>query len=619
MFAINSIPRENKLTPAAVLAVVLLLFCGYYYQVESVFSFNYELTRHEQYGVAVVVLSGWTLWSVMLLFKRSLPVPPLLPLLLGCLLIGWLCWSRYYSLANEYFVQVSCIILLMGMVIYAGQRLLPLIVWLFVLVLLIQIGIACFQMGGLALDIRSFNVQGSLQNTGIFCNYLVIQLPFLYYLLFVGPASTDKPLRHRKAAGLVIAKILVFSLVLCFTTWVVWKTTTRTAMVMLLVWLTGLVMSTLGKTIKSRLSRLPRIVIVAGAGLILLSLMAAAQVLFKAKMLSAVGRMMKLDIAAGHWKDHFLTGTGVGRFTWYYPQWQSHYFTTHPTSPDAYFLSADESYILFNEPIQLFHTIGLAGMIGVVMGLILFFNSRSAKQAKLLTAVKMTMVLLLTGSLFSYPLHVNILLLQGACCVAASVILHDGRWRWLDTLYGRVPVPVGKAIITLAVVAGGFATYTAGRQWRAVNCWQQIGQQELSPAQRVQTYESLRASLPCNGKFLTSYGMFLLSQQKDAAKAIQVLEAASTYFISKRTIELLAEAYRRDGHLREAITRYEWLSGYLPSRFAIKFRLLNLYHEAGERDKATAIAQLILRMPVKIPSDEVDRIKRETSLLLSTR
>ena len=110
--------------------------------------------------------------------------------------------------------------------------------------------------------------------------------------------------------------------------------------------------------------------------------------------------------------------------------------------------------------------------------------------------------------------------------------------------------------------------------------------------------------------------MTLGEDSTDCANASIILEEAKKYFISSVTIETLAQAYKKTGNYKKAIENYEWLCHYLPNIFGTKLELLKLYVDVGDTANARKTANVIMTMPVKLGSHELDRIKVQTESIL---
>ncbi|WP_165760271.1 O-antigen ligase family protein [Niastella populi] len=409
---------------------------------------------------------------------------------------------------------------------------------------------------------------------------------------------------------------MVFALVAV----IIWKSQSRIGMIALGILLLSFFILRYGTVAKKFMYRLPKAVVLLVAGVLVAGMCYAGWYLFNLKKLSAITRLMTLDIAKEHIADHVWLGTGPGRVSWHYPQWQAQYFATHPHPPNYYFLSAGESYYLFNEYVELFFMIGLPGFIVFVFILIWFFTTRSIKYKALLQAAKLTVIAILVCGISSYSFHVTFLLLLFAFCFAIAAIVNENKWKIFrklnlpDQLYNAV----SRAIPVILIVIAGFAVYSAFGQWQAKRDWDKLRNRlDGDRAGIIAEYGRLYEVLSYDGKFLTDYGMTLLEDSADCRKASFILEEAKKYFISRITIETLAKAYKKEGDFRKAIQNYEWLCHYLPNRFGTKLELLKLYELVGDTTKARLTAHMILSMPVKIESHEVERIKGETRSILN--
>jgi hypothetical protein len=347
-------------------------------------------------------------------------------------------------------------------------------------------------------------------------------------------------------------------------------------------------------TLKTRLQRMPKWANFTSVGVLIVAVSCAARYLFFLKKASAFGRAMKWEIAGRHIGDHFFTGTGIGRFSWYYPQWQAQYFAANPDASGAYYLSAGESYIIFNEYLQLFETIGIIGFAGFILLLYWFFKAQSVQYARILSAIKATMVVLLATGLTTYTFHVNVFLVLLAMCFASTaVIAYKPRYA-----SGGVTIPV------LLFVLSTYTAFAVYQQWKAAENWNTdteggaVGDREGNNVLRR------------DGKYLTEYGQRQL-ENGDPKGAVETLEKAKKYFISRNAMEALAIAYERVGNYKAAIETWRWLCDFLPNKFAPRYELMKLYKKTGDTSGAKKVAGIILTMPVKIPSDEVDRIKEE--------
>jgi tetratricopeptide (TPR) repeat protein len=303
--------------------------------------------------------------------------------------------------------------------------------------------------------------------------------------------------------------------------------------------------------------------------------------------------------------------------------WQANYFKTTANPPMAYYLSAGESYLIFNEFVQLFESVGLVGFLFFSLLLYWFFRSGSLQHMELIHAAKATMAVILVTGLTSYPFHVNAILLLTTFCLAAAAIAGDKKLEILSLQAGCEAIRLFAerwaqvSLCAMLIITAGLTAFRSAKQYFVVREWQYV--RDRSPADREgvkKKYRELYRSLNGDGKFLTDYGDYLSAIPEDCSRAVEVLEEAKSLFISRKTVELTGYAYKQIDNYPKAIENFEWISDYLPSNFSSKLELLKLYTLSGDSARARSMGTRILTMPVKIPSEEVDRIKRETREIL---
>lgn len=606
-----------------------LIFTGvvaltWHFMANYPFAFNFIPANSGQYFSVFAAVCCYTLLLFMHLVSRKRSTSLQWVAMVGAgVLMGCLLLSRYYSTGNEYFTNITCFVLLFSILLFAGPRLLQSLLVLLAAVFLGQLYVAFGQMNWFAFNVEALNVQGTLQNAGIFSCYLVCQLPFVFYLFFEVPASQGWKKRLIPAWArpvLTITKVIVFSLMAGLVAFIVCRSQSRTALIALCVLSISFLMQHFWAAVKAFISRWPKFVSVGVAGVLFAGAGYGVCRLFYLKKLSAVGRIMTADISTHHLFEHFWLGTGVGRFTWYYPQWQAQYFASHPAPSKDYFLAAGESYILCNEYVQLFQTAGLVGFAVFVLILVWFFTAGTSKYKALLHAARLTVIALLICGFTSYPFHVNILLLLLVMCFAIVVKAGNNKGPALARALAAIKLPnVCTRLATVGAVAiAGIACFTVIRAWEAKLEWDEISKRlNDTRAETKAVYEKVGESLNNDGRFMTDYGIFLLEDSADCQQACVLLEKAKKYFISRSTIETLAEAYRKQGNDTKAIENYEWLCQYLPNKFGPRLQLLSLYQRTRDTVEAKKLAHEILAMPVKIPSPDVDKVKQEAAAALS--
>ncbi|MFZ1452206.1 MAG: O-antigen ligase family protein, partial [Ferruginibacter sp.] len=148
-------------------------------------------------------------------------------------------------------------------------------------------------------------------------------------------------------------------------------------------------------------------------------LLTAAIVLFKSD--SSSGRLLIYKVSAGMLKENWLWGIGHGQFKIQYNQYQAAYFAAHNIdSKEA--LLADNTFYAFNDLLQAVIENGIIALL--FLAAILFLLVWQIKKAKtntdnkhLFTASVASLLCVLTGALFSYPLQILPIAVQATLCL----------------------------------------------------------------------------------------------------------------------------------------------------------------------------------------------------------
>jgi tetratricopeptide (TPR) repeat protein len=599
----------------------------------SPFSFNYSIKINEHYRLAFLLPAFPIILIIKFFDKDNIRGKTIL--LVSVLILSHcvLLFSKYYSISNEHFFIVLIIASLMYSIIYGVKNsdlfllVLPIILGYFAEIVfgLIQVNL------GYAVTIKgTLNITASLRNSGIYACYLVVGIPLLYYFLFYFSNDFNKIYKDNKlnvffnhiklfykkySRIFLLAKRALFCLVIAFCIYVLYHSQSRTAIIALTITIVGMLLFKEHSGIKFYLKKIPKTF----KWVLVISIFIISSVilyyLFYLKEQSAFGRLLIWQVAIEHIRNHFWLGTGLGRFTWYYPQWQSAYFQTHLNPPKEFFLNAGESYILMNEYLQLFEEVGFLGFACFGVLFYYFFSFRSACYVHLLNSLKATVIAILACGFSSYPFHVNSLLFLLAFCFAIGFALRENKTR-IDYLLPKYWKYFANACIILLIFLSAYASYSGLRIAMAVKKWHLL-RSDGDFSNRKLKYASLYQALHKDGKFLTEYGECLL-KEGDFKNACRILEEAKQYFISFETIKSAGLAYKQAENYPKSIENFEWLENYIPNHFGAKYELLQLYKTSGNIAAALKIRDVILNMPVKVPSYQVDNIKAQTQQILTS-
>ncbi|MFD2595152.1 O-antigen ligase family protein [Sphingobacterium griseoflavum] len=331
--------------------------------------------------------------------------------------------------------------------------------------------------------------------------------------------------------------------------------------------------------------------------------------IFNLKVGSSFGRLLMIKIVLSNATEHFFWGVGLGNFTWYYPQWQSDFFRDTIIKDSGFFLNAGETYVLFNEILQLFVTLGVIPFVIFIILLNHYFTKIKKIDSDILNEIKKSFFMILICSLTYYTLHINAVLLVIVYMISLSdrmIMNHHGsRAGKRCSNYLKISI----FSISLFTFFSIYPKYNAIKQWRSIK---EASYSHIEGINIVDT-NKVYTKLKNDGKFLADYANYLYEMQSDRGKAIELMEDSKKKFISKASIENLAYLYLEQGDYSKSIQYFEWLVGYIPSRFGYRLELIRLYEKVRNIEKAKEIADFTLNMPVKIESSEVFSIKHEIS------
>lgn len=591
------------------LGIVPITYVLFFYR----FSFNFEIEENGHY-LLLLLLSLVQVVRILFLAGRHASLRQnitdailSLTLLSVYILIG---------AGNEYAGVCLSLAISLGLFIRASTRQLTCLLYSFLPFLFVELVLAFLQC------CRSQPVLGSLQNTGIFSIYLSTHIPLAFHAAFKNNMVKKRP--KNIIAGTLFALFFLFSF------YIMIKGQSRTALISSILVVLLLAYENPGSWFGKKITRFPawsRYAAIPGT-LVLLGALTAY--LYSLKKLSAQGRLFMSNVTVRHITDHFWFGTGIGRFTWYYPQWQAAYFQDTPAPPHDFLLSAGESYVICNEYLQLFGTIGALGFAAFLILLFAFFRKGSQQYAHpspyqgashykdLLRTVRLTVVAVLAGGFTSYPFHINIILFLFILCLVIGFKINRETARpqlpFLSGIAGKKAGPILRTVsLCVSISFLLLVLYKNIAVWK----WQQgRARENLSYAEEKTTYAQLYPILKNDGKFLSDYGSLLTEDTTDCPMAVRILEKSRQYFISKQATEVLGYAYWKTNDLQNAIKIFEWETCYLPNLFRPKLMLMKLYKKTGDIHKMNSIGKIIIDTTPKVPSEEVNSIKQEAKLLL---
>jgi hypothetical protein len=561
------------------------------------FTFNFELEINYHYGFityAVFVPLLFTGYSIIR--GRSLPVAQQLfhTVLLSVMVILLICYRHF--IGNEHLCMVISVLLIGTMIAGDDGRHIELMWAGLLLFYMAELAAGIFQLTG-QLGNAAISVAGTLQNSGIYSLYIIIHIPLCRFFC-------RRYLPHSKWYS---TGIIVFILIISITLLIIWVNQSRTAFVSLFVICFLMVADSIKKPVFTWKG--PRTAFLIGGVLAcMISVVLLVKHFATVKQGSAQGRLLMLAITKKHLTEDVWPGVGIGRFSWYYPQWQADYFNHIDPSSTLQWLHAGETYIIFNEYLLFYKETGLIGLLLAVTVLIYFFTRTSPQEAYFVKNLKLMVAGILASGLTSYPFHTGPVLLLTILCLFSVFVLCNKQ-----LVTGKIGLKLINLLVALPVCLILF--YITGK----VVQWQQNRDMALSSEKRIKRCRALLPALTADGKFLAEYGEALLYNQSHAREAVEVLEKGRENFLSYRSMEATARAWHNLGQYDSSLKRYHFLSNYIPSKFLPRLEIAQLYLTVRDTANAQKTAQDILTMPVKIPSMEVKEIQREAGRIIQLK
>ncbi|WP_157298912.1 O-antigen ligase family protein [Chitinophaga oryziterrae] len=512
-------------------------------------------------------------------------------LLIGLLCLAYYCDVGFFSLGHE---QVLC---LFSFLVAAYVFLFHLSILEFDaffnfvnLVTLLQLVKACTQVRFGSFD--PLAVVGYFGNSGALSVYLVVAYP----LLFLGFARFGGI--WKRLLGAVV--VLVLAGVLCLTL-------SRTSILCFVLENVVLVFGLFGERFLSwyrRFKGLFVFVVLVFLGVVFFLF----RFLFLVKLRSAQGRLLIWEVCWSWIKQSPLFGYGFGSFAFQYPLWQSDYFASHGRVPTAYFLSAGETMVAFNEYVQVWCE---SGMIGLVVLLLLlgagFCADFTFVGRKRLLYVKVFLLGCCCSAFSFYTFH----------CTAVGylfvVILFSLVYRPRKDTFRVMAFAVRWPLYVVVALVVLLSVYRSGVRAYAMDEFNVLClKHDLSEGELQHVERDIYPVLASDGKFLTRLGI-LMVEYSHRDRAVNYLELSKVYYSGYENYFELARCYGQDVN---ALRAYRFLSFYIPSKFAPKFGLFSVYRALGDVADADRMARYIMAMPVKLHSTAVMDIKRDVQLYL---
>lgn len=585
------------------LLVGIFVFIVIYFVRVYQYAFNYQILFNENYRLSLYTCSFLLIYLISFFATGKISYYSVL----GTLFLSGILTYSYHYPNREFICILSCALTLFFICGSIALKYLKSIFYIFFSLFIYNTSICFYSI------IDKGAINGIINNYGIVGIYSAINLSFLLFLIRKSFENKESSMKSNVIANCIFVSLLIIGLM---TMIVIIKSKSRTAIVISVV----AILLFAVKHFKLRKGTLGKL-LVAGMVISMLLLFAASIsiAISPLKQRSLSGRFFMVKIALYHLYDNIWFGTGIGRFTWYYPKWQAEYFKNIAITsglPTGNY--AGESYIVFNELLQTFLTVGVIGFFLISLIFVRAFRTKSNRFDTFIYATQCTIACILISGLASYPFHVNLIMMFLMFCLGILFRLSDRKLEILSSLHKSRKLNVINLIsLTLATSVCAFLGYKNYLKVQQVTLWHSIKGGNYTVEQRKALYKEVSFHLRSDGKFLADYGDFLIeSNPNDALEAIEILQSAERSFISKELVENLGYAYYLRKDYKNAIICFEWVQNYLPYLFEPKLMLMKIYLQIGNYKKSQELGIWLLRTSPRIANPEIEMIKKEANSLL---
>ena len=342
-----------------------------------------------------------------------------------------------------------------------------------------------------------------------------------------------------------------------------------------------------------------------------------ATILFVIIVVSLVGLyFLKKDSANGRfliWKcswnlflDKPIFGHGIGGFEAHYMDYQATYFRENPDS--KYTILADTVQHPFNEYIRIGVDYGIVGVL-ILLGCIFFvaFCYKNKKEENAFNqAALLCLISIGTFSFFSYPFLYPFVWLM--CFASIFIIILT----YAEIFSFRFSILARKAICFLFLGFSVFALMRLHTNRKAQKEWRRLSTRFVGKDSEslFQQYEDVYYVMKNDRYFLYNYAAVLYdgkAYQRSLMVANECRRAWADYDLEL----LIAENYVKQHKYEEAEKHFRLASEMCPNRFAPLYKMVLLYKDMQEEEKALNLARIIVEKPVKVPSQQIQWIKKQ--------
>lgn len=335
--------------------------------------------------------------------------------------------------------------------------------------------------------------------------------------------------------------------------------------------------------------------------------------LYKLKPRSAESRLAIWEISFNMVKENPITGVGYGNFENRYDNYQAKYFSQHQADLNK-IQSADVVRYAYNIFLQILCE---QGMMGLILFIILLYCivpksmlskfAADQQEAYLMIISFAGIIAIVISGISSYPFDIQPVI----CIFFIHMAILSGVNKENNTLV-FTPGKLHRLLTGTLLLMGSILLFLqTGRHLGGLRTWG-LGITDKLPSEKLTTaYTVLKGNI----NFIDFYSTLLLREKK-YKKVISALNASSFLLMYPSLYLNLGQAYEATGDYQKAEESYLTASNMVPNKFTSKYFLAKFYLNTKQFKKSAVLAEHILAMPVKIPSQEVTDIRKGSELIL---
>ncbi|QIL40398.1 hypothetical protein G7074_14675 [Pedobacter sp. HDW13] len=330
------------------------------------------------------------------------------------------------------------------------------------------------------------------------------------------------------------------------------------------------------------------------------------------KVPSALGRLFIWQNSFEMFWQKPILGWGSGGFEKSYLDQQATYFKNNLSS-DAYKykMVADSVSSPLNEYLKILVDHGIMGILCLAITIRIIWKFSKNIHNKNEYSFFFTLTLILLSAFVYFTFQSTTIFLVLLLCLA---YISSGESEL--NLYVTINKSVTLLIKGLLFILCSLLFYYSLEQYNATARWKKaINHMESHPEISLKVYKEISNELNHRPAFNYNYGVTLF-QYGRYPESVKIFEDLRNKFVTLDVMLYLGKSYQAVKQYNNAEKIFKDASFMVPNRFIPKYNLFRLYHEIKDFKKADAVAQEILTMPVKIPSNEVDSIKNEVKKML---